>query len=83
MAINSKLRLLAVTAPHGNRVFVWNLDTAELRLDAPLADCAGIAAVAEGFVVSSGQSGCRLYAVRLSSGMDRNPPPEAAGGALG
>lgn len=66
VAINNDLRLLAVTAPRGNRLFIWNLDTTELLLDASLPDCAGIAAVAEGFVVSSGQSRCRLYDCRRS-----------------
>ena len=61
VAIHSELRLLALTAPRGNRVFIWDLDSAELRLDAPLADCAGVGAVAEGFVVSSGVGRCRLY----------------------
>ncbi|SEP92359.1 hypothetical protein SAMN04244573_00715 [Azotobacter beijerinckii] len=64
VAIHNELRLLAVTAPRGNRVLIWSLDSAELRLDAPLADCAGVAAIAEGFVVSSGQSRCRLYDCR-------------------
>jgi len=64
VAIHSELRLLALTAPRGNRVFIWDLDSAELRLDAPLADCAGVGAVAEGFVVSSGVGRCRLYDCR-------------------
>jgi uncharacterized protein len=64
VAIHSELRLLALTAPRGNRVFIWDLDNAELRLDATLADCAGVGAVAEGFVVSSGVGRCRLYDCR-------------------
>lgn len=64
VAINSGLRLLAITAPRGNRVFVWDLDSAAVRLDAPLPDCAGVAACSEGFVVSSGQGRCRLYDCR-------------------
>ena len=64
VAIHDELRLLAVTALGGNRVFIWDLDSAELRLDAPLPGCAGVAACAEGFVVSSGQSRCRLYDCR-------------------
>ena len=64
VAIHSELRLLALTAPRGNRVFIWDLDSAALRLDAPLPDCAGVGAVAEGFVVSSGQGRCRLYDCR-------------------
>lgn len=64
VAIHSELRLLALTAPRGNRVFIWDLDSAALRLDAPLADCAGVGAVANGFVVSSGVGRCRLYDCR-------------------
>ena len=67
VAIHSGLRLLAITAPRGNRVFIWDLDSAELRLDAPLPDCAGVAACAEGFVVSSGQSRCRLFDCRQAA----------------
>ncbi|MBB2495577.1 DUF1513 domain-containing protein [Aquipseudomonas ullengensis] len=64
LAIHSELRLLALTAPRGNRFFIWNLDSTELLLDAPLADCAGVGAVANGFVVTSGQGRCRLYDCR-------------------
>jgi hypothetical protein len=64
VAINSELRLLALTAPRGNRVFIWDLDSAELRLDAALPDCAGVGAVAEGFVVSAGIGRCRRYDCR-------------------
>ena len=64
VAIHSELRLLALTAPRGNRVLIWDLDSAELRLDVPLADCAGVAAVSQGFVVSSGVGRCRLYDCR-------------------
>lgn len=64
VAIHSERRLLALTAPRGNRFFIWDLDSAELRLDAPLADCAGVGALAEGFVVSTGVGRCRLYDCR-------------------
>jgi len=64
VAINSELRLLAMTAPRGNRVFIWDLDTGAVRLDAALPDCAGVGAVEQGFVVSSGQGRCRLYDCR-------------------
>ncbi|MGE8359840.1 DUF1513 domain-containing protein [Pseudomonas sp.] len=67
VAIHDELRLLALTAPRGNRVFIWDLDTAALRLDAPLADCAGVGAVADGFVVTSGQGRCRLYDCRQAT----------------
>jgi len=61
VAIHNQRRLLAVTAPRGNRFLVWHLDSAELLLDTHLADCAGVAAVADGFVVTSGQTRCRYY----------------------
>lgn len=60
LAIHDDLRLLAVTAPRGNKVFFWDLDSAALREEIHLPDCAGVAAVAQGFVVSSGQDRCRL-----------------------
>ncbi len=66
VAIHSERRLLAITAPRGNRFFIWDLDSTALHLDAPLPDCAGVAACAEGFVVSSGQGRCRLYDCRAS-----------------
>lgn len=64
VAIHSELRLLALTAPRGNRLFIWHLDSSALLLDAAVPDCAGIAACAEGFVVSSGVGRCRLYHCR-------------------
>lgn len=64
VAINDAMRLVALTAPRGNRFFVWDLDSGALRLDAPLPDCAGVAAVEQGFVVTSGQGRCRLYDCR-------------------
>jgi uncharacterized protein len=60
LAINDSLRLLAVTAPRGNKVFIWDLDTAALREEIHLPDCAGVGAVEQGFIVSSGQGRCRL-----------------------
>ena len=60
LAINDSMRLLAVTAPRGNKVFIWELDNAVLREEIHLPDCAGVAAVKDGFVVSSGQGRCRL-----------------------
>ncbi|MNM41394.1 hypothetical protein D3C81_522100 [compost metagenome] len=64
VAIHSELRLVALTAPRANRLFIWDLDTAQVRLDAPMPDCAGVGAVADGFVVTSGQGRCRLYDCR-------------------
>jgi hypothetical protein len=64
VAIHDRLRLVALTAPRGNRFFVWDLDSGALRLDAPLPDCAGVGAVEAGFVVTSGQGRCRLYDCR-------------------
>lgn len=59
LAINDELRLLAVTAPRGNKVFIWDLDSTTLRREIHLPDCAGVAAIKNGFVVSSGQGRCR------------------------
>lgn len=64
VAIHDDLRLLAMTAPRGNRFFIWDLDSAAVRLDVPLPDCAGVGAVHDGFVVTSGQGRCRLYDCR-------------------
>lgn len=64
VAVHDALRLVAVTAPRGNRFFVWDLDSGALRLDAPLPDCAGVGAVKDGFVVTSGQGRCRFYDCR-------------------
>lgn len=61
VAIHSDLRLVAVTAPRGNRFFVWNLDSGALELDVHMPDCAGVAAVEKGFVATSGQGRCRFY----------------------
>lgn len=64
LAIHSDLRLLAITAPRGNRFFIWNLDSGELRHEVDFADCAGVAVCAEGFVVSSGHGRCQLFDCR-------------------
>ncbi|WP_110973123.1 DUF1513 domain-containing protein [Pseudomonas huaxiensis] len=64
VAVHSELRLVAMTAPRANRLFIWDLDDASVRLDAPMPDCAGVGAVADGFVVTSGQGRCRLYDCR-------------------
>ncbi|TWI58503.1 hypothetical protein IQ22_00209 [Pseudomonas duriflava] len=64
VAVHSTLRLVALTAPRGNRFFIWDLDSGGLRLDAPLPDCAGVGAVEDGFVVTSGQGRCRHYDCR-------------------
>jgi hypothetical protein len=66
VAVHSELRLVALTAPRGNRFFIWDMDSGELRLDGPLPDCAGVGAVADGFVVTSGQGRCRFYDCRQS-----------------
>ena len=60
LAINDSLRLLAVTAPRGNKAFIWHLDSTELLDEIHLPDCAGVAAVDNGFVISSGQGRCRF-----------------------
>ncbi|MCB2527181.1 DUF1513 domain-containing protein, partial [Listeria monocytogenes] len=38
VAIHDDLRLVALTAPRGNRFFIWDLDSGAVRLDAPLPD---------------------------------------------
>ncbi|MBG8560094.1 MULTISPECIES: DUF1513 domain-containing protein [Pseudomonas] len=67
VAVHSELRLVAMTAPRANRLFIWDLDSAEVKLDAPMPDCAGVGAVADGFVVTSGQGRCRLYDCRKTA----------------
>jgi hypothetical protein len=64
VAVHSELRLVALTAPRGNRFFIWDMDSGALRLDGPLPDCAGVGAVTDGFVVTSGQGRCRFYDCR-------------------
>lgn len=64
VAVHSELRLVALTAPRGNRFFIWDLDRETLLLDTPLADCAGVGATRDGFVVSSGQGRCRHFDCR-------------------
>ena len=64
VAIHSDLRLVALTAPRANRLFIWDLDSGAVKLDAPMPDCAGVAAVKDGFVVTSGQGRCRFYDCR-------------------
>ena len=66
VAIHNNLRLVAMTAPRGGRVFIWDLDSAELRLDAYFPDCAGVAASAQGFVVTTGVGRCRAYDCRTA-----------------
>lgn len=61
ISINSELRQLAITAPRGNRFYIWNLDNSELLLDVAVPDCAGVGALENGFVVTSGQGKCRLF----------------------
>ncbi|WP_407312076.1 DUF1513 domain-containing protein [Pseudomonas sp. nanlin1] len=64
VAVHDELRLVALTAPRANRFFIWDLDSAAVRLDAPMPDCAGVGAVKDGFVVTSGQGRCRYYDCR-------------------
>jgi hypothetical protein len=64
VAVHSELRLVALTAPRANRFFIWDLDSGAVRLDAPMPDCAGVGAVDNGFVVTSGQGRCRYYDCR-------------------
>ena len=66
VAIHAELRLVALTAPRANRFFVWDLDTGAVKLDASMPDCAGVGAVKDGFVVTSGQGRCRYYDCRAT-----------------
>ncbi|MED5387849.1 MAG: DUF1513 domain-containing protein [Pseudomonadota bacterium] len=61
IAIHSEKRLVAMTAPRGNRFFIWDLDSAATVVDTPMSDCAGVGAVPEGFAVTSGQGKCRFF----------------------
>ncbi len=61
VAIHDELRLVALSAPRGNRFFIWSLDNAALQAEVSLNDCAGVAPAKEGFVVSSGIGRCRLF----------------------
>lgn len=79
LAIHDRQRLLAVTAPRGNRLFIWQLDTQALLLEAPLPDCAGVDAVEQGFVVTSGQGRCRLYDCQQLSRIQVHPLELPAG----
>lgn len=67
VAVHSELRLLALSAPRGNRLFIWDMDSGRLRLEAALPDCAGVASSRDGFVASSGVSGCRAFDCRGAS----------------
>ena len=79
VAIHSDNRWLAVTAPRGNRLLLWHLDTGEQLLDVAVQDCAGITSTADGFIVSSGEGGCR--SVQQQVGLIRvQPLPLPAGG---
>lgn len=66
VAVHSALRLVAVTAPRANRFFIWDMDTGAVKLDGTLPDCAGVGAVEDGFVVTSGQGRCRYYDCRAA-----------------
>lgn len=62
IAAHPTLGLIAVTAPRGNRLLVWNVHSNQNVLDMHFPDCAGLAVTQEGFVASSGQSRClRLH----------------------
>lgn len=80
VAVHDELRLVALTAPRANRFFVWDLDTAAVRVDTALPDCAGVAAVKKGFVVTSGQGRCRFFDCRSGREAVATPLPLPAGG---
>jgi len=64
IAIHNEKRLVAMTAPRGNRFFIWDLDSAATLVDAAMPDCAGVGAVPGGFAVTSGQGKCRYFDCR-------------------
>lgn len=64
VAVHSELRLVALTAPRANRFFIWDMDSGAVKHDGTLPDCAGVGAVEDGFVVTSGQGRCRYYDCR-------------------
>ena len=64
IAIHSQRRQIAMTAPRGNRFFVWDLDSATTLVDVPMADCAGVGVVGDGFAVTSGLGRCRYFGYR-------------------
>ncbi|HSC76468.1 MAG TPA: DUF1513 domain-containing protein [Pseudomonadales bacterium] len=79
VAIHSANRWLAVTAPRGNRLLLWHLDSGKPLLDVAVQDCAGITSTADGFIVSSGEGGCR--SVQQQAGLiSVTPLPLPAGG---
>jgi hypothetical protein len=79
VAIHNDNRWLAVTAPRGNRLLIWHLDTGEQLLDVAVQDCAGITGTTDGFIVSSGEGSCR--SVQQQAGVIRvKPLPMPTGG---
>jgi hypothetical protein len=64
VAVHSDLRLIALSAPRGNRLFIWDMDNGQLRAEEHLVDCAGVVSYAAGFVASSGVGSCRSYDCR-------------------
>lgn len=79
VAIHSNHRWLAVTAPRGNRLLIWHLDSGQQLLDVAIPDCAGITSTAEGFIVSSGEGGCRSVQQQANL-IHVKPLPLPAGG---
>ncbi len=66
IAMHRQQRQVAMTAPRGNRFFIWDLDSGETLLDTPMSDCAGVGAVPGGFAVTSGQGKCRYFDSRTA-----------------
>lgn len=58
ITVHNGLRWLAASAPRGNRLQIWHLDSTANLLDYALPDCAGIVAVDDGFIATSGQQAC-------------------------
>lgn len=64
IALHPSQPWMAITAPRGNRVLVWQTQPTRFLASLEIGDCAGIVACEDGFVVSSGQGRCRLVQVR-------------------
>lgn len=79
ITIHNELRWLAASAPRGGRLQVWHLDSTVNLLDDFLPDCAGIAAVPDGFVASSGQQAC-FRVLHQGEGVALQRLPLPAGG---
>jgi hypothetical protein len=80
VAVHSARNLMAVTAPRGNRLLVWDLVSGQNLLNQHLPDCAGVAASKDGFVVSTGQGACVDLRYLPNGGFEQQALPLPASG---